>query len=249
MNPIKSFLKSNRTRNALAWLAARYFRLIYRTTRWTVVRPPASEKLQSERRGFIMCFWNGRMIMMRAGVHSDVVVHMLTSEHRDGMLVSKAVTGLDVRQVAGSSGRVGVAALRAMHRLLAEDQCVGVTPDGPRGPRMRAKPGAVKAAQLSGTPMIPVTGAVSHRRILGTWDRFYLALPFCPGIILWGEPIHVPRRANDQELERLRALLEERLNALTAEADRHFGQPVMAPAAPPATKEPEERAPRSLSGS
>ncbi len=108
MNPIKSFLKSNRARNALAWLAARYFRLIYRTTRWTVVRPPASEKLQSERRGFIMCFWHGRMIMMRAGVHSDVVVHMLTSEHRDGMLVSKAVTGLDVRQVAGSSGRGGV---------------------------------------------------------------------------------------------------------------------------------------------
>lgn len=247
MNPIKNLLKSDRARNGLACLAAWYFRLIFRTTRWTVIRPPASEKLQSGRRGFIMCFWHGRMIIIRAGVYSDVVIHMLISEHRDGMLISKAVIGLDIRQVAGSSRRGGVAALRAMQRLLAEGQCVGVTPDGPRGPRMRAKPGAVKAAQLSGTPMIPVSGAVTHRRIFGSWDRFYLALPFCRGIILWGEPIHVPRRASDEELERLRALLEERLNALTAEADRHFGQPVMAPAANLATMKPKEQAPGSRS--
>jgi lysophospholipid acyltransferase (LPLAT)-like uncharacterized protein len=247
MNPIKRLLKSDRARNGLAWLAARYIRMVNRTTRWTVIRPPASEKLQSGRRGFIMCFWHGRMIMMRAGVYPDVVVHMLISEHRDGMLISKVATRFDVRQVAGSSRRGGVAALRAMQRLLAEDQCVAVTPDGPRGPRMRAKPGAVKAAQLSGKPMIPVSGAVSHRRILRTWDRFYLALPFCRGVVLWGEPIHVPRRADDEELERLRALLEERLNALTAEADRHFGQPVMAPAARPATMEPVNQAPGSLS--
>ena len=244
MNPVKSLFKSDRAQNALAWLAARYLHLVDRTTRWTVVRPPASDKIQSDRQGFIVCFWHGRMIMMRAGVYPDVVIHMLISEHRDGTLITKAVAGLGIRQVAGSSRRGGVAALRAIQRLLAQDQCVGITPDGPRGPRMRAKPGAVKAAQLSGKPMIPLSYAVSHRRILGSWDRFYLPLPFCRGIILWGEPIHVPRRADSEELDRLRTLLEARLNALTAEADRHFGHPVIAPAAQSATMEPMKQAPK-----
>ena len=43
---------------------------------------------------------------------------------------------------------------------------------------------------------------------------------------------HQPRRLFDEAgLEDLREALEERLNALTAEADLHFGQPVVEPAA------------------
>ena len=57
------------------------------------------------------------------------------------------------------------------------------------------------------------------------------------GVILWGEPISVPREAGEAEVERLRARLEERLNALTAEADLRFGQPSIEPAAQSPVKE------------
>ncbi len=96
---------------------------------------------------------------------------------------------------------------------------------------MRAKAGAIKAAQLSGIPILPVSGAVGRRRILGSWDSFCLALPFSRGIIQWGEPIQVPRDAGKDATERLRLRLEERLNGLTADADRRFGQAAIAPAA------------------
>jgi hypothetical protein len=96
---------------------------------------------------------------------------------------------------------------------------------------MRAKPGAIKAAQLSGVPVLPVSGAVGRRRILGSWDSFCLALPFSRGVIQWGDPIEVPRQADDAELERLRLRLEDRLNHLTTEADKRFGQPEILPAA------------------
>jgi hypothetical protein len=96
---------------------------------------------------------------------------------------------------------------------------------------MRAKPGAIKAAQLSGVPVLPVSGAVGRRRILGSWDSFCLALPFSRGVIQWGDPIEVPRQADDAELERLRLRLEDRLNHLTNEADRRFGQSEILPAA------------------
>ena len=120
-----------------------------------------------------------------------------------------------------------------MVRLLAEGNLIAITPDGPRGPRMRAKAGAIKLAQLSGAPLVPASGSVKRRVLLGTWDRFCLALPFSRGIILAGEPIDVPRDATEAELERLRRLLEDRLNALTAAADEHFGQPTVEPAAAP----------------
>ena len=227
----KRLLASDAVQTALAWLAALYIRLVYFTTRWTIVLPPGVERVQAAGGPFIICFWHGRMVMMRAALPHDSVIHVLISEHRDGVLISRAVANLGVLTVARSSKRGGLAALRAMQRLLAQGEIVAITPDGPRGPRMRAKRGAIKTAQLSGAPILPVSGAVNRRRLLQSWDRFCLALPFARGVIVWGEPIAVPRDAAEAEIERLRRLLEERLNALTAEADRHFGQPLIEPAA------------------
>ncbi len=216
---------------ALAWLAAQFIRLVHMTTQWTVVQPPVTERFLSSGRPFIACFWHGRMLLMRAALPSGTTIHILISEHRDGILISRALANLGVMTVAGSSKRGGVSAFRSMQRLLAEGQTVAVTPDGPRGPRMRAKLGAIKAAQLAGVPLLPISGAARRRRVLGTWDRFCLALPFGRGVVLWGEPIEVPDEAGRAELERLRLMLEDRLNEMTTEADRRFGQSVIEPAA------------------
>ncbi len=239
----KRLLRSGPIQSTLAWVAAQYIRLLFLTTRWTVVCPPNTERCLAKGRPFIACFWHGRMIMMRAALPRGITMHVLISEHRDGQLISRALASLGVATVVASSRRGGAAALRSLYRLLARGESVGITPDGPRGPRMRAKMGAIKAAQLSGVPVLPISGAVGRRRILGTWDRFCLALPFSRGVIQWGEPIEVPRRADDAELERLRLLLEDHLNRLTAEADRRFGQAAIAPAEVPAATGPAATGP------
>jgi hypothetical protein len=234
----KRLLRSEPVQSALAWLAALYIRLIDRTTRWTVVRPPATERMLASGQPFVGCFWHGRMLLMRGAQPSGLNIRMLISEHRDGVLIARALAHLGVQTVAGSSKR-GASALRSIQRLLAEGISVAVTPDGPRGPRMRAKPGAVKAAQLAGVPLVCASGAVSRRYVLATWDCFCLALPFGRGVILLSEPIEVPRAAGDADIERLRLMLEDRLNEMTAEADRRFGQRAIEPAA---ERPAEERA-------
>ncbi len=238
MNLRKRLLRSGPVQSILAWLTAQFIRLLFLTTQWTVVCPPNTERCLAKGRPFIACFWHGRMIMMRAALPRGITMHVLISEHRDGQLISRALTSLGVATVAAPSRGGGASALRSMARLLARGESVGITPDGPRGPRMRAKAGAIQVAQLSGVPILPVSGAVGRRRILGSWDSFCLALPFSRGIIQWGEPIEVPRHADDAELERLRRLLEDHLNRLTAETDRRFGQAAIAPAAetPAATR-------------
>ncbi len=223
-------MKSRPAQTLLVRLAAIYLHLVYRTISWVTVQPPLTRGLIAKGHPYIACFWHGRMVMMRAAMPRGATIHILISQHRDGVLISRAAAQLGVRTVTGSSKSGGAVALRNMQRLLSEGQCVAVTPDGPRGPRMRAKMGAIKAAQISGAAILPLSGSVSRRRILGSWDRFCLALPFARGVIFWGEPIYVPAEAGPAELERLRILLEQRLNSLTAEADRHFGQPEILPA-------------------
>ena len=102
------------------------------------------------------------------------------------------------------------------------------TPDGPRGPRMRAKPGVVRLAMAAGVPIVPITFAASNQRLLDSWDRFALALPFARGVLAFGAPLEL---AADGDPEAARQLLEERLNELTGEADRALGLPPLEPAA------------------
>ena len=231
MNLHKRILKARPVQLFLAWVASLFIRLVLSTVRWDIAMPAAVQDLVDKHRPLIACFWHGRLMLIRTCLPRGRTVHVLISEHRDGLLISRAVENLDIHTVASARRRGGQSALRTMLRLLADGEMVGITPDGPRGPRMRAKAGAVKTAQLSGAPLIPISGSVKRRKLLGTWDRFCLALPFSRGVILIGEPIAVPADASEAELERLRRLLEDRLNAMTADADRRFGQSPVEPAA------------------
>jgi lysophospholipid acyltransferase (LPLAT)-like uncharacterized protein len=113
---------------------------------------------------------------------------------------------------------------------LKSGESIGITPDGPRGPRMRAQMGAIRLAQLSGAPLFPVSFGVRPRRMLSSWDRLVLVFPFSRGVVIYGEPIDVPRSAGAAQLEHIRTLLEHRLNDITAEADRLTGYRAVEPA-------------------
>ena len=105
-----------------------------------------------------------------------------------------------------------------------------MTPDGPRGPRMRISDGIVQAAKLAGVPIFPLTYSSSRRRVFGSWDRFVLPFPFSKGVFSWGDPIHVPRDMDDAGLEAKRLELETALTKLTQEKDRKLGLEVIEPA-------------------
>jgi lysophospholipid acyltransferase (LPLAT)-like uncharacterized protein len=154
---------------------------------------------------------------------------MLISGHRDGRIIADAVRYFGVDSIAGSSNQGGMGALRAMIRHVKDGDCVGITPDGPNGPAMRATTGIVIAAKISRAPIIPITYATRWRWVLGTWDRFHLPLPWSRGVFLWGEPIVVPPDLDDAEIENWRWRIEERMIAQTAEADRRVGRKAIAP--------------------
>src|SRR6266849_4557543 len=216
-------VRSDLLRHLLCAIIALYIRLVYATSRWTVEGGAAAQLHFREKRPFILAFWHGRLLMMPMAWPREVPIHMLISGHRDGRIIADAVGHFGIASIAGSSSRGGLAALRAMVKTLKEGACVGITPDGPRGPAMQASQGIVAAARLAGASIIPLSYATRRRWVLGTWDRFHLALPFTAGIHLWGTPIDVPVDADELVLERYRQLVEDELNALGREADRRMG--------------------------
>lgn len=225
MGLAKRIGKSEGFRGLLCWLGSLYIRFVHATGRWRVVNGELAERLWDEDKPFILAFWHGRILMMPKSWRSSVPIHMLISQHRDGQLIARTVSHFGIETVAGSTTRGGSAALRAMLKFLKSGRCVGITPDGPKGPRMRASNGIVNVAKLAGVPILCATFSTRRRRLLGSWDRFAVALPFSAGVFVWADPITVPRDASDEELNRLRLAVEDRLNTITAEADRLMGVP------------------------
>lgn len=150
-------------------------------------------------------------------------MHMLISAHPDGQIIADAVTYFGVDSIAGSTKRGGSAALRTMLKRLKDGDCVGITPDGPRGPAMTASFGIVNVARLARVPILPITYATSRRRILATWDRFHLPWPFGRGVYLWGEPMEVAAELDEGGLERARRLIETRMVEMVHAADSRVG--------------------------
>ncbi len=230
MGLAKRIGKSEELRGLLCWLGSLYIRLVHATGRWQVVNGGHAARLWDEGQPFILAFWHGRILMMPKSWRRSVPIHMLISQHRDGQLIARTVSHFGIHTVVGSTTRGGSAALRAMLKFLKSGQCVGITPDGPKGPRQRASLGVVNVAKLAGVPILPATFSTSRRRLLGSWDRFAVALPFSRGVFVWGDPIAVARDASEEQLESARRAVEDGLNAITRDADRRLGQTTPDPA-------------------
>ncbi len=212
--------------------------LITHSTRWKSVNHDLVAGIWAQGGGVIGAFWHSRFLMTVAGWPRRKGVQppkILSSMSPDGEFITLAAQMLGVGVIRGSKAKGikkkgGEAAFREMMRHLQSGGCMAITPDGPRGPRMRASFGAIQLAKLSGAPIVLFAWSTKRRVVFNSWDRFVMPLPFGEGYLLWGGPIIVPADATAEEQENLRARLERELIDLTQEADRLAGVEICQPA-------------------
>jgi lysophospholipid acyltransferase (LPLAT)-like uncharacterized protein len=111
----------------------------------------------------------------------------LASAHRDGRLVGLAVRYFGVGLVLGSSSRGGAAGLRNLLAAMRQGADVGLTPDGPRGPKRVAAAGLAQLAALTGAPVLPAAAWTRFAITARSWDRMRLPLPFGRGRVTTGQ--------------------------------------------------------------
>ena len=85
MGLAKRIGKSERIRGALCWLASQYIRLAWATGRWQVVGGDIPARYWDQGKPFILAFWHGRLLMMPKCWRQGTPIHMLISQHRDGL--------------------------------------------------------------------------------------------------------------------------------------------------------------------
>jgi lysophospholipid acyltransferase (LPLAT)-like uncharacterized protein len=207
---------------AVTMLSA-YLTFALRTTRWTLA---GREHFSPHAAGapVIFAFWHEflplipALTMLARGLPEYVPtpMHTLVSQHRDGRLIGAVVRRFGIDPILGSSTRGGASALRRLLDVLRRGHIIGITPDGPKGPRRVSASGVAQLAALSTVPILPLAARTSCHITLKTWDRMILPLPFGRGVLVCGPPISVPGQNWDQSLP----VITGALNAAADLADR-----------------------------
>lgn len=206
-------------RNLLSLLGSILIRLLGVTWRVEWRGAEHLERARSRSGQVIFTFWHGRLLVL-SYTHRRRDIQVLASEHPDGDLMGRTIRWLGFGHLRGSSTRGGARALRDLSRVLRDGLDVGLTVDGPNGPRGTVQQGAIELSRMTGSAVIPVSNSSRPRRLFRSWDVFQLPLPFARVVVSYAEPFVVPSDAGEDERERYRMLLEERLARLTSELDR-----------------------------
>jgi lysophospholipid acyltransferase (LPLAT)-like uncharacterized protein len=149
----------------------------------------------------IFSFWHGRLLV-------------LSYSHR-----KKDIQVLGFGHVKGSTTRGGAKALRDLSSVLRRGFDIGLTVDGPKGPKGRVQQGVIELSRMTGSAVLPVSNAARPRKLFASWDTFQFPRPFAKVLVGYGEPFVVPSGATVEERERWRTDLEASLTKLTADLD------------------------------
>lgn len=216
----KKILKSSAFQAVLCQIAYLYILFVKLTSKWEIKRSAAFDKIVAEKKPFIFAFWHGRLLMIAPFSPKHVKMNVLISLHNDGELITKVMEYFNFTMIRGSSKNQGMSALKEILRVVKKGDSVAITPDGPRGPRMRVGGNIAKIAQMLDVPVIPLTYSISNAKILRSWDRFVLAKPFGKGVFIYGEPVKITK---EDSSEAARIKIENALNEITKEADNLVG--------------------------
>lgn len=222
MTILKKIRKSVWIQSFVAFLAAQYLRLVWFTSRWEYIGIENIEPYWNQPQAVIGCFWHGRLFMMPKAWQTPHKLYMLMSGHADGRIMQRFVEKFGYRAIIGSTSRGGREAVLSIIKTLKQGHSIGITPDGPRGPRCHTNLSVIQMARFGGTVVVPFAYSSTHGKFMKTWDRFFVPFPFGRGVFVCGAPIEVVGSSKTDE--ELRQELEAALNEATQKADLHCKQ-------------------------
>jgi len=107
----------------------------------------------------VLLLWHDKLFVSSwiANRYFTRPVTALISTSKDGAWLVSFFRFMGITAVRGSSNRRGAAALMSLTRLMRAGNHTGITPDGPKGPALEFKSGAVSLARLTRSPFASVS--------------------------------------------------------------------------------------------
>ncbi|WP_373069760.1 lysophospholipid acyltransferase family protein [Sulfurimonas sp.] len=159
---------------------------------------------------FIMACWHGELLLIPyAYLRYKKIpnVKLFISEHFDGELIAKTLGFFGFGTIRGSTTRGGAKALIQAIKDVKGGSDIGITPDGPKGPRHEVQDGIIAIAQKTKKKIVLVEIKPTKYWQLNSWDKFVIPKPF--GVVDYyiSEPINI----DGLEFEEARNLIKEGL--------------------------------------
>ncbi len=221
MSLLKRIVASSAFMEAASAVGTWYLKLSWYTSSHTLDPPGIYDTIKLPA---ILAVWHGQHFMLPFVKRKDHRAKVLISRHRDGEVNARAAERLGVGTIRGSGAhngeftrKGGVSAFSEMIEALKDGYSMALTADVPKVSRVCGM-GVIKLAQYSGRPIYPLAVASSRRIELDNWDHTAINLPFSRMGLVAGDPIYVPRDADDAALSAARQRVEDELNRVTARA-------------------------------
>ncbi len=150
---------------------------------------------------------------------------IMVSSSNDGEIISRAANAMGVETVRGSKTRGGTkASLELIKRIVNDDVNGALTIDGPKGPNRVVKKGIIEIAKLAGVPIVPAVWWSRQKTFIkfNSWDQFRFPLTGTKLVMLFGEPIYVPKEPTNDEVEKIRKQVEDSLNSLYKDIKQNY---------------------------
>lgn len=170
------------------------------------------ERIDDSEGPVVLLLWHDKLFVSSwiANRYFTRPVTALISTSKDGAWLVAFFRFMGITAVRGSSNRRGAAALITLTRSMRAGSHAGITPDGPKGPALEFKSGAVSLARLTRSPFV-VMGIRYHSCWrMQSWDRFALPVPFSRvEVTLLREPKPTEGETDEAVASRLQARLNE----------------------------------------
>ena len=210
----------------LGRIYAAYISLVYRTTRWEV--HGADDLRAAMKEGpVIYLLWHSRTLMaIPLWPQGLTPITVPTADNRDGRISAVTHSRFNGTPFEMTFGRSNKGASRQILRLIRSGASIGITGDGPFGPRRVLQEAPLEWARISGLPVFLHANSVRRQSRLPGWDRMLFPWPFSRGAAVYRKwEVEVPRHPTEEERAALLKNLSDALDAATAEADAMVGLP------------------------
>ena len=192
---IKYFSSFRLIQTLLSLIGSIYVLTVYKTSKVNLKNRKKIENLLERKESFIYSFWHDQLLMCPLTWQSNSNIKVLISKHRDGDIIAQLISNLGFEAIRGSTHKTnkiknkgGLLSARKMIKSLKNGISIGISPDGPKGPRHKVSEGILSISRLSESVILPVGIGFKKKWVLNTWDKFIIPKPFNEITVIWGDP-------------------------------------------------------------
>lgn len=197
--------------NLILNIIVRFFNMTYR---YQIIGNENITKAENSNpfKTYVISVWHQTMFSTLTS-SMNVKYALIVSRSKDGDFIANACKGFGHIPARGSSSKGGKEALLEVIKLMKSGMPSAMAVDGPRGPYHEIKPGILEMARLTDSPIIPWSTYPSRTWCFHkSWDKFFIPKPFAKIVIVFGDPIFVPKNVSREEFEVIRAHLTQKMN-------------------------------------